>query len=87
MKLIQDTEYIVLPARYMVRYLLSFLGYPNISGVGRAASPLPILGYGLGLPHTDSFFMCRVALRHNESGYNFDFYRCFILDVEKSACL
>ena len=41
----------------------------------------------LGLPHTSAFFMHRVPLRDDASGYNFYFRRCFILDVEKLTCL
>ena len=31
--------------------------------------------------------MRRAPFRHDASGYDFYFRRCFILDVEKSACL
>ena len=41
----------------------------------------------LGLPHTNAFFMLRVASRHDASGYNFSFLWCFILYVDKLPCL
>ena len=39
------------------------------------------------LPHMCAFFICRVALRHDPSGYIIPIFTCFILDVEKSVCL
>ena len=42
---------------------------------------------GLVLPHTSAFFLLLVALRHDTSGYNFYFRRCFFLHVKKLSCL